>query len=261
LAFPGGATPFNLLPSARALIEQATAVADADLRLQQLQQEAVSTRTKLQNQIADLKSRIQEKMLQIETEIIKRVETAVENVACKVPVISLITCPAVKLVETVTKAYLDAQKLIIDLSGRIDELLKQLNDVQAVVDRAVLDKANALVRLRAKLENPAVQFGLDAAGPTLDKLQEFAKSLDDLVKKAAAGLSVPQPGQWNLQAVSLAVNGKRFLSFDVEGGRLKRDRPSVTYYPARISPEELFVFGLCPGMSPSIAATSQRYWK
>ncbi len=234
LVFPGGATPANLLPSVRALIEQAGALRDTDSAVNL----AIDTKNRLQNNIVDTQARIRAKEQEIESGAIQ----TVEKVACPdfIPTFLNPAC----VIEKETKAFIDARNFIAGLLGQVDDLSKEVAKAETAVEKASADKAHALATLQASLADKAVQFGLNAAGPALDKLQEVASELDDLIKKAAAGLSVPQPGQWNLKSVSIAINGKQLLTFQIEGGRLKRDQPSVTYYFRRSSPAELFVYGL-----------------
>ena len=207
---------------------------------------SIDAKNALQNRVNDIQARIQEKLKQIESGAIKKSEEIGEKVACPgfIPTFLNPACFIEKKTEQLTQVFIDAQNLIAGLQGQVNDLSKEVTNAETAVEKAAADKAHALATLQANLADKAVQFGLDAAGPALDKLQEVASDLDELAKKVVAGLSVPQPGQWNLQSVSVAINGKRLLTFQVEGGRLKRDQPSVTYDFRHLPAADLFVYGL-----------------
>jgi hypothetical protein len=255
LVFPGGATPTNIIPSVRALIEQATALRDATSAVDV----SIDARNTLQHKAIDLKERIQDKLQQIQSGVIKKSTEIVDKIACPgfIPSFLNPACFIEKKTEQLTQEFIDAQNFINGLQSQVDELTKEAGDAEAAVEKATTAKAQALATVQANLADKAVQFGLDAAGPTLDKLQDLAGKLDELAKKAVAGLSVPQPGQWNLQSVSVAINGKRFLTFNVEGGRLKRDQPSVTYDFGHLPAAALFVYGLRANINKQSARSDE----
>src|SRR5579884_1932308 len=270
LLFPGGATPANLLPSARAEIEKAQAaiglandglalhkkaieaeqnvINDIDAKLNQLN----SLKSTAEKTAIDLNSALIQKQHDIESGSIKHFESVVEHFSDEVCAsIAKFTglCLAKKLVDKtrvvqhVTQTYSDAQQFIVNQQAKIATVEKQVVDLQTSITNTASEKAAHMATLSQMLEDKTAEADLAKASKTLTYAKEYARQLDDLAQQALAGLSVPQPGQWNLHSVTVAVNGKKLTSFLVDR-RLKRHASSVQFYLRSLTPDEEFNHGL-----------------
>jgi hypothetical protein len=119
-------------------------------------------------------------------------------------------------------------------------LNNNLSDVQKAKNNLEADLASAGIRSAAALQSRATalaakgvaeatkaQAELEYALATraLTEVQHRLQDLDEFVKKTPLGelakLGIPIPGEWQLESVTLIVNGKEFRSFNVNE-RLKR---------------------------------------
>jgi hypothetical protein len=265
--------PASFLPSAEAEIEKAQkALSEAgkliDLHRQAIkaEQEAIDAAAKAnqdflnkkadaEKQLLDLNVSIQQKQLDLQNGVIKKLEDVAEDtertVCDKLAVVIFGPAACIishvvhetHIVQHVTKAWSDAQQFIIDRQRDVSGVAKAVVDFEASAEGAAASKLAHQATLGQLLADNSAETALNAASAVLDAAKKYAADLDDLVKKALAGLQVPLPGQWHLGHVSVAVNGKMIADVSV-GKWLKRNDSSYVYLLGHGAPKEQFLAGL-----------------
>jgi len=270
LAFPGGATPANLLPQALGDFDKAqTALGVANDVLQfhqkaiQAEQEAIdkltgtiaalrNSETSVEKQALDVGTGILQKQHDMETGAIQQFENVVETYTDKVcggiagiiPVCILWnTVQKTRIVQHITQAWTDATQWIVNEQTQAASLGKQALDLQTSITNTLSEQAGHSATLTQLLADKTAEANVAIASQALDAAKAYDQALNDLAQKALSGIPVPQPGQWDLHAVTVAVNGKVLSTFIVDR-RLKRNDSSAISYLKPLSPEDEFIFGL-----------------
>jgi hypothetical protein len=269
LVFPGGATPANLLPSARAEIEKAqtelarvSSLLDLHAKAIEAEQKTINSlagdlnhlqdqKTSLEKSALDLNTAILQKQHDLDSGVIQKTESFVETYMKKIcdhwwqkaDPICLIGQQATRVSTRLTQAYLDATQWIINQQASAAGIAKQILDVQNNITKTSTDIAAHTATLGDLLADNTAKAAVASAQQALDDAKSYAQTLDDLARSALAGITVPQPGQWNLHSVSVSINGKLLTTFVVDR-RLKSHASSVVSYIHPLSPEDEFTFAV-----------------
>ena len=200
----------------------------------------------LQNQIVDLQKSIAQTPMSVTKEICKTND--------------VVTGFVFGLGAVISKKLVCSQQNVINdawtrLTNALADAQKSKNNLEANIQSATIQKAAAAqsqvvalgVKGAAELNKLQAQVEYEAATRTLAELQHRLDDLQEAVKKTPLAelirLGIPTPGEWQVENMTLIVNGKDFASFAVND-RLKQGHHSWTGTVRPLTPQEHFVNGL-----------------
>ena len=211
----------------------------------------LSLKTTAEKATVDLDTGIQQKQLDVQRGVIVHLEPFVEHYMKKIcdnwfarlNMMCLVGVPSTRTAMRATRAYLDAMQWILEQRAKVASLAKDLVQLQSDVEATVRTSALHTATLNQLLADKTAETGVQTASMALDVAKQFAKDLDELAQRALTGLEVPQPGQWTVKSVSVAVNQKALISFTVDR-RLRQHHSSVQQYLHPLTPEDEFLKGV-----------------
>ena len=195
LAFPGGATPANLLPSARAEVEKAQAALGTaksaltlHVSLVHSEQAAIdalnSDMTKLlslqataEKAAIDLDTNLQQKELDLQRGVIVHVQPITEhymNEICdnwfaRLNLMCVVGVPSTRIVWKATQAYLDAMQWLQDQRAKIAAVAKDKAQLQSDLEATARTKGVHVATLNQLLADETAEQGVQAARSLLKK--------------------------------------------------------------------------------------------
>jgi hypothetical protein len=286
LAFPpGGATPANLMPSAASQLETLQSqLSDArrGLALHAMMIEAqqkginanqdelmqVSTiQAEAEKGTKHLNSLIQQKQKDMANGTIVHLGEVVqeafdEEVCLRVPILLdplRVVCHIehkTRPIKHVTQPWIDAEQFVSDRQKEVDALsVKIISIKKSGKSIAVQGTAEIAALQRLSADQTAVD-AINAASSGLKQAESYVNALQDLANKASAGLTVAQPGQWDVHKVTVLVNGK-VLRESVADKRLKKGDATYVDSFRTLSPEEYFLYGLRANLNRSSGGMDQ----
>jgi hypothetical protein len=181
--------------------------------------------SKLTQKVADVKNAIANVQRQITDAVLKGVDKICHNETISVGV-CILDPPSCLVTRFVCAVNPEFQRL----NDRVAQLENDLNNAQAdVAGFAIrLDAAIATKTTDFQLETDkqitlkANQVAFDAATAAFNVLNSAASDLKDLIDHVLPGISIPLPGQWKPDSITLVVNGRDYATFPNNYGRLRQ---------------------------------------
>jgi len=203
--------------------------------------------SKLTQKVADVQNTIVDVQHQITDAVLKGTDKICHNETISVG-ICILDPPSCLVSRLVCAANPEFQKL----NDRVAQLEKDLNNAQA-------DVAGFAIRLQAAIATKTTDFQLeadkqitlkanqaafDAETAVFNGLNSAVSDLKDLIDHVLPGISIPLPGQWKPDSITLVVNGRDYVTFANNYGRLQQGHSEWENRVRSMSDGEYFVQGL-----------------
>jgi hypothetical protein len=164
----------------------------------------------------------------------------------------------------VTKLECAANPLLQQLNDKVTQLETDVNNAKADVAAFTIRLQAAVAAKATNLQLQAVKEGAlkadqleyDALNKVADNLDSAISDLKTLIDQALPGIQIPLPGQWKPDSVTLVVNGRDYVTFNNNYGRLMQGHSEWEIPVRAMDAGEYFVQGMRvninkPGCVPS----------
>ena len=220
------------------------------LSSQQILSNAESELANIPGQIANLENQIttiQKQILQAPPQITQRACSEVKTAGRVILGVltggaSELVCRTVQVVNPVWQGLTSTAASLVASKNNLSAELQSAGVRKTAAIQQIAAATAAKAAIEAEKIKDEAQYTV--AHTTLDQAQNALAEAEALAAKLPfPNVSLPAPGQWKVQHVTLVVNGHDFANFDV-GETLKQRHAEWSRQIGATIPEEHFVYGL-----------------